>query len=151
MNAVAFAPVHKNYGAASMECFLPLASYLAHSCGFLSGLLAGQPLVPFTEFLACLLTFILETLQPQCHRGLSCKGSSLLGAWGRGSRALQETARVPGTIILQSCGQNKVGEASGPKRRRNRPIPSWETLDVPMDAYSPSLLPAWKTSRTSKQ
>lgn len=78
-------------------------------------------------------------------------GSSLLGAWGRGSRALQETARVPGTIILQSSGQNKVGEASGPKRRRNRPIPSWENLEVPLDAYSPSLLPAWKTSRKSKQ
>lgn len=53
-----------------------------------------------------------------------------MGAWGMGSRALQETMGVPGTIILQTSGQNKVGEASGPKRRRNRLIPSWETLEV---------------------
>lgn len=40
-----------------------------------------------------------------------------------GSRALQETTGVPGTIILQTSGQNKVGEASGPKKEGTGSFP----------------------------
>lgn len=92
---------------------------LTRSYGILSGVLAGQPLLPLTDFLTPLPAFFLETLfNPSATCELLCNRGISLTAGGMGSRALQETLKVTDIAIPGASGQNKVGEVSGPREEQ---------------------------------